>query len=98
MFASAHGREKVTRIRYTHRKVGDEYGKSFLMLKNHNHDLIKQLSETSSSLWRIDEYIKNSKGCGHCEKLWKTAKDSLEEISRLMTEEIGRHYREKRFE
>ncbi|MDP3901464.1 MAG: hypothetical protein Q8Q37_00600 [bacterium] len=68
------------------------------MLKNWNHDLVHQLSETSDGLWRIEDYIKNSQGCDHCIKMWNEVKDNLEKISESLVEEIGRHYQENRFE
>lgn len=68
------------------------------MLKNHNHDLIKQLSEVSSSLWRMDEYMKNAKGCDRCLKIWKKIKNDLEEISKILVEEINNHCKEGKFE
>lgn len=68
------------------------------MLKNHNHDLIKQLSEISSSLWRMDEYMKNAKGCGRCTKMWSKIKDHLEKVSGMLVEEINSHSKEGRFE
>jgi len=68
------------------------------MLKNHNHDLVKQLSEISSSLWRMDEYMKNAKGCDRCTAMWKKIKDNLEKISGMLVEEINNHSKEGRFE
>jgi hypothetical protein len=68
------------------------------MLKNHNHDLVKQLSEVSSSLWRMDEYQKNAKGCAHCEKMWSEMKKQLNNMSDALTAEINRHSKENRFE
>lgn len=70
------------------------------MLKDHNHDLVKQLSELSSSLWRINTYKKNAKEskCKHCEKLWGEVKSRLEVASDMLVEEITRHVREGKFE
>lgn len=68
------------------------------MLKNHNHDLVKQLSETSSSLWRIEEYLKNAKSCEHCVKMWSDVKNRLEKVSAMIAGEISRHAKENRFE
>jgi hypothetical protein len=68
------------------------------MLKNHNHDLVKQLSETSSSLWRVAEYLKNAEGCEHCKRMWGGVKEKLEAVSDLIIEEVNRHAAEKRFE
>jgi len=62
------------------------------MLKNHNHDLVKQLSETSSSLWRMKEYKDNSKGCEHCMNLWEGVEgyySLISEADELGVEVIG---------
>jgi len=61
------------------------------MLKDFNHDLIKQLSEDSSSLHRYDTYLKNAAGCAACQALWQKMKETDEERVRLLTEEIRRH-------
>ena len=67
------------------------------MLKNWNHDLVKQLSEVSSGLWRMGEYVKNAEGCDQCSTLWGKTKDHLEAISEMMVGEINRHSKENRF-
>lgn len=68
------------------------------MLKDWNHDLVQQLSEISDSLWRIDEYIKNSDGCDHCANMWNELRADYEKHSTLLTNEIKRHVKEDRFE
>lgn len=68
------------------------------MLKDHNHDLIHQLSETSDSLWRIEDYIAASQGCDYCANIWKTIKADHEKHVKLLTDEIVRHAKEDRFE
>lgn len=68
------------------------------MLKNLNHDLVKQLSETSSSLWRMSEYKKNAAECKECVALWEKIQKNLEEITDLLRKEICRHCKEGRFD
>lgn len=68
------------------------------MLKNHNHDLVQELSEVSDGLWRMDEYKKNAEGCSHCENLWADTKKKLDEVSNMLVKEINRHVQENRFE
>lgn len=68
------------------------------MLKDWNHDLVQQLSEISDSLWRIDDYIKNSEGCDHCSQMWEKMRKDYEEHSTLLINEIKRHVEEDRFE
>ncbi len=67
------------------------------MLKNHNHDLVKQLSEDSSSLWRYDTYVKNSKGCQRCTKMWKGMKATDAKKVKVLKDEIERHVKEGKF-
>ncbi len=68
------------------------------MLKDYNHDLVKQLSITSSGLWRIKkEYKKNAAGCGRCKKLWSDVERKLEEVSALLIKEITSHIKEGKF-
>lgn len=68
------------------------------MLKDHNHDLVHQLSETSDSLWRLEDYLKSAKGCEYCEGIWKEIKEDHEKHIKLLTSEIERHVKEGRFE
>lgn len=67
------------------------------MLKNHNHDLIQQLSEISDSSWRMEDYAKAAAECEHCLGLWKKLKADYDEHIKLITEEIKRHVAENRF-
>ncbi|MDD4930766.1 MAG: hypothetical protein PHG66_01255 [Candidatus Colwellbacteria bacterium] len=67
------------------------------MLKDHNHDLIHQLSETSDALWRMDDYINNAEGCDRCQSLWKSMKSDLEKHVSAISEEIEAHIKEEKF-
>ncbi|MBI4119623.1 MAG: hypothetical protein HY456_02125 [Parcubacteria group bacterium] len=66
-------------------------------MKDHNHDLIQQLSENADSLWRYDDYIKSAEGCAACVALWKKLKKMNGEIETMLMKEIERHVKEKRF-
>ncbi|NCN52968.1 hypothetical protein GW950_00715 [Candidatus Wolfebacteria bacterium] len=68
------------------------------MLKDHNHDLVKQLSEISSTLWRIKDYKKGSEECVECTKLWNNVEEKMEELSKMLTEEIVKHSKDGKFE
>ncbi len=68
------------------------------MLKDHNHDLVHQLSETSDSIWRMEEYLKNADGCESCQALWNEIKNDCEKHAELLKGEIARHVSENRFE
>jgi len=67
------------------------------MLKNHNHDLIQQLSEISDSAWRMEVYIKSAKGCEECTALWKKLKSDYESHVKLISNEIKRHVDQGKF-
>mgnify|MGYP001583024800 FL=1 len=67
-------------------------------MKNWNHDLVHQLSEDLDSLWRYREYLKNSRGCGHCTSMWKKFEKMDQEKVKMLREEIGRHVKERRFD
>ncbi len=68
------------------------------MLKDWNHDLVQQLSETSDSLWRMEDYKKNSEGCSHCSLNWKNLEKDYNEHVKFLAAEIARHVKENRFE
>ena len=68
------------------------------MLKDWNHDLVQQLSETSDSLWRMGEYSKNAEGCEHCSGMWDRLRKDYEDHVELLTNEIERHVKEERFD
>lgn len=67
------------------------------MLKDHNHDLVQQLSEVSDSLWRFEIYMKASKGCANCSAMWDELRQDYEKHSTMLTDEIARHVKEERF-
>lgn len=67
-------------------------------MKNNDHDLVHQLSEKLDSLWRYDDYIKNSKDCKECAALWKKLKKSDLEMVGMLKEEIKSHVKSGKFE
>jgi len=67
-------------------------------MKDHNHDLVHQLSENADSIWRYDEYIKNAQGCQYCTSLWAKLKAMDTEGENMLLEEIKRHISENRFD
>lgn len=69
-----------------------------IVLKDHNHDLVQQLSEISDSVWRIEEYLKASAGCETCVVLWEKLRADYEAHVALLRDEIARHAREGRFD
>lgn len=69
-----------------------------IMLKDHNHDLIQQLSEISDSLWRISLYKQNAEECDSCRAIWEKMKDDYEAHVEMLKKEIVKHVEEKRFD
>ncbi|KKT77197.1 MAG: hypothetical protein UW74_C0047G0009 [Candidatus Giovannonibacteria bacterium GW2011_GWC2_44_8] len=67
-------------------------------MKNHNHDLIHHLSETIDSIWRYDEYVKNSQDCDSCVAMWNKLKQTDMEVENMLKSEIQKHIDEKRFD
>lgn len=67
-------------------------------MKNHNHDLVQQLSENADSIWRYEEYMKNAEGCQHCTDLWAKLKKIDMEAEMMLLEEIKRHVAQNRFD
>jgi hypothetical protein len=68
------------------------------MLKDHNHDLIHQLSETSDSLWRIGLYKEKAKDCDSCRTIWEKMEKDYENHVEMLKKEISKHVEEGRFE
>jgi hypothetical protein len=66
-------------------------------MKNHNHDLVHQLSELLDSIWRFDEYKKNAEGCAECQKLWEEMRLAYEQWEKRLVAEIERHIKSGRF-
>ena len=50
------------------------------MIKNCQHNLIHQLSETMDSLWRIEQYKEDAReeNCRDDEEFWEQFKETLE--------------------
>ena len=67
-------------------------------MKNHNHDLVHQLSECVDSVWRFDEYTKNAEGCAVCQGIWQKLKVMHQEAEMMLIAEIKRHISENRFD
>ncbi len=70
----------------------------FFMLKDHNHDLVQQLSEISDSLWRIESYKKASEGCATCSAMWAKFHKDYEDHTKMLADEIKKHVEENRFD
>ncbi|MBE7525035.1 hypothetical protein KJZ71_03135 [Patescibacteria group bacterium] len=60
-------------------------------MKNHNHNLIQQLSETLDGSWRFRQYGKDAKGCKRCRTLWKRFEEDFSGHEKLLASEIAHH-------
>jgi len=67
-------------------------------MKNHNHDLVHQLSEVLDSIWRFDNYIRTAAGCQSCTTLWQKLKSDYQQFEKLLSSEIKKHLDEGRFD
>ena len=60
--------------------------------KNHDHDLVHDLSRRLDALWRYDEYISNAEGIEHVQAFWKKVKaqekENVGELKALIAEHI----------
>lgn len=69
------------------------------MLKDINHDLIKQLSVISSSLWRIKNlYLENSKDFPECLEVWKKLEADYENHIQFLSGQIKKHIEQNKFD
>jgi len=61
-------------------------------MDNHAYNLMRQLVQEQTSLWRIkNEYLKDSNACEECKVLWeKMAKDKEDHVIEL-SELVKKH-------
>ncbi len=67
------------------------------MMKNCQHNLIHQLSETADSSWRMDQYIKDAEAesCSWGIEFWKEYKESLEKQVMMLKEQLEKVVKEE---
>lgn len=60
--------------------------------KNHDHDLIHELSKRLDGVWRYDQYLANAEGQENLQKFWQSVKaqeqDNICEIKKLISQQI----------
>lgn len=58
--------------------------------RNHDHDMIHELSKRLDSLWRMDQYIANAEGIDSLQSFWRELKDqeqhNVERLKQLVKE------------
>ncbi|PZD71135.1 hypothetical protein C1752_07863 [Acaryochloris thomasi RCC1774] len=61
-------------------------------VKDHDHDMIHDLSRRLDALWRYDQYIANAEGYGAVQSFWKKVKQqetaNIVELKELLSEHI----------
>ena len=61
-------------------------------MKNHDHDMIHELSQRVDSLWRYDQYIANAAGNKSLENLWtklkKQERANIAALKRMISEHV----------
>ena len=60
--------------------------------KDHDHDLIHDLSKRLDALWRYDQYIANAEGKSQLQTLWRDFKrqeiDNIKKVKQMISEEV----------
>ena len=67
--------------------LGESYG-----VKDHDHDMIHDLSRRLDALWRYDQYIANAKDYESVQVFWRKVKEqekeNIVELKKLLSEHI----------
>jgi len=66
-------------------------------MKNHNHNLVQQLSELLDSEWRFKQYKKDAKVCKQCSVLWAKFEKGLKPMIEDVRKEIESHAKSNSF-
>ena len=57
-------------------------------MDNHSYNLVKAAIKRSESIWKTNEYLKDSSMCPECQALWKSLADfdkqALEQIKKVL--------------
>lgn len=63
-------------------------------VKDHDHDMVHDLSRRLDALWRYDQYIANAEGYESVQTFWKKVKEQEKEnvaqLKKLLSEHIRR--------
>jgi len=75
----------TTEKEYEH--IGDTRG-----CKDHDHDLVHELSRRLDGVWRYDQYIANAKGLTDLETFWRSVKaqeqENIQQIKKLLAQHV----------
>jgi hypothetical protein len=70
-----------------------EAGHRGRMLSNNSYNLVTELSELLTGLWRVDEYLKDAghAGCQDCGQLWQDVRKQKEILIEKIRQEVVEH-------
>ena len=67
--------------------IGDTQG-----CKDHDHDMVHELSRRLDALWRYDQYIANAENMDALKDFWRNVKqqelENIEQLKKLMIEHM----------
>jgi hypothetical protein len=67
-------------------------------LSNHNYDLVQELSELLTGLWRVDRYLQDvGDQCNDCGKMWQDVRKQKELLIEKIRQEVVNHAKQGRF-
>lgn len=53
-------------------------------IRDHDHDMVHDLSRRLDAVWRLDQYIVNARNAPHVQEFWKQVKEQeLKNVERL---------------
>lgn len=87
------GRGGDQTVREVQREAFQEPGHRGRMLSNNSYNLITELSELLTGLWRIDQYMKDASepGCQDCGELWQDIRKQKEILIEKLRQEVVEH-------
>ena len=63
-------------------------------MKNHDHDVIHELSKRLDALWRYDQYIANAEGIPELQRLWQDLKrqeqENVNRLKKIVAEHVAK--------
>ncbi len=66
-------------------------------VRNHDHDLVHDLSRRLDAVWRYDQYIVNAEGIDPVQAFWKKVKEQEGENVRELKSLIAEHIQKECF-
>jgi hypothetical protein len=77
----------------TQEQATEHYGET-KVIRNHDHDLIHELSKRLDGVWRYDQYIANAEDASHVKAFWTDLKQqeikNVERLKELIREHVSK--------